>query len=57
MLVKIQQKNLENLTYYVRGYSVINFVLKGEEGPSKCKRMQTRRRRIMSLRMFAYNFC
>ena len=41
MLVKIEQKYLENLTYLLRGHSIIKFALRGEGVPSKCKHMQT----------------
>ena len=52
MLVKIEQKHLENLTYHVRGHSIIKFALRREGVPSKCEYMQTGRMEIMSLRMF-----
>ena len=41
MLVKIEQKYLENLTYLVRGHSIIKFALRGEGVPSKYEHMQT----------------
>ena len=39
MLVRI--KNIENLTYQAKENSIINLAVRGERGPSKCKRMHT----------------
>ena len=53
MLVKIEQKYLDNLTHHIRGYSIIKFTLRGERVPSKNEHTQTGRRKIMSLQIFA----
>ena len=54
MLVKIEQKYLENLTHHIRGNSIIiEFALRGEGVPSKYEHVQTGRKGIMSLRMLA----
>ena len=53
MLVKIEQKYLENLTHHIRGHSIITFALRAERVPSKSKHMQTGGREIMSLQIFA----
>ena len=52
MLVKIEQKYLENLTYFVGGHSITKFALRGERVPSKCEHMQTAGKEIISLQMF-----
>ena len=46
MLVKIEQKYLENLTHHVREHSIIKFALRGESVPSKNKHMQIGGREI-----------
>ena len=53
MLVKVEQKYLENLTYHVRGHSIIKFALRGEGVSLKCEHKQTGEGEIMPLRMFA----
>ena len=53
MLVKIKQKDLENLTYLVRGHSIIKFTPRGEGVPSRCEHTQIAGSENMSLRMFA----
>ena len=55
MLVKIEQKYLENLTHHIRGYSIIKFALRAERVPSKSKHTQTGGREIMSLQTFAFH--
>ena len=41
MLVKMEQKYLENLAHHIRGHSIIKFALSGDGVPSKCRYMQT----------------
>ena len=53
MLVKIEQKYLENLTHHVRGHSIVKFALRGERVSSKNKHTQTGGREIMSLQTFS----
>ena len=55
MLVKIEQKYLENLAHHRRGHSIIKFSLRGEGVPSKRKHTQTGGREIMSMQIFASN--
>ena len=53
MLVKIEQKYLENPTYNVRGHSIVKFALRREEVSVKYEHTQTEEGEIMSLRIFA----
>ena len=53
MLVKIEQKYLENLTHHIRGLSIIKFALRGEGVPSKSKHTQIWGREILSLQILA----
>ena len=56
MLVKIEQKYLENLTYLVRGHSIVKFALRGEGVPSKCEHMQTAGDYFAANVCFPYDF-
>ena len=56
MLVKIEQKYIENLTYLERGHSVIKFALRGEGVPSKCEHRQTARYYVTANVCIPYKF-
>ena len=43
MLVKIEQKYLENLTYCARGHSNVKFALKGKQGSIEMRAYANRR--------------
>ena len=56
MLVKVKQKYLENLTYLVRGHSIIKCALREKVVPSKCEHLQTAGDYITGNVCFQYNF-